>query len=163
MSASAPAADSTPPPHPKPGAEQPWRLGHYFADAGSALLPPCCAADAAGCRVPLSPEEQQARRWGSGTATAAERPSTPRSPAFCSALQQFLATGVCWLEQGALPPATVDACRSAAVAHLATLREELARQKRRLLTSTAEAVGAHRTNVSPCLPALPLPHPSLTP
>ena len=124
-----------------------WALEHYFgADApGSvgvaATENTVVAQDAAGCQVRLSASEQRQRSWssrrdvGAETRLEQEEDGHPRSPAFCQALQQFLHTGVCWLESDALPADTVSACRSTAISYLATLRTELSRQKCALLQS----------------------------
>ena len=131
-------------------------LGDYFEqDATGGSWAPggtrraAAVRDAAGCRVRLSAAELRDRKWdSSGGAGAGER----RSPAFCSALRQFLCTGVCWLESGALSPTTVTACRSSAIDHLATIRSELGRQKRQLLQASSSSANgdpddssAHRT------------------
>ena len=133
----------------------PWELEHHFGPNAVATIRTCAAAaDAAGCRVQLSPAEQRERSWssrderaeGEQQAEPHAQPERPRSAAFCSALRQFLHTGACWLESGALPAETVSACKACAVSHLATLRSELARQKRELLHSRSGGdPGDHRT------------------
>lgn len=133
----------------------PWELEHHFGPNAVATIGTCAAAaDAAGCRVQLSPAEQRERSWssrderaeGEQQAEPHAQPERPRSAAFCSALRQFLHTGACWLESGALPAETVSACKACAVSHLATLRSELARQKRELLHSRSGGdPGDHRT------------------
>ena len=132
-------------------APAPWELEYYFGARAEAPIG-APASDAEGCRVQLSPTEQRERRWSSrhnGDDNESEgsgmRPERPRSVAFCDALRQFLHTGVCWLESGALPEETVRACKRCAASHLLKLRGELGRQKRKLLHSNGEGdPGDHR-------------------